>query len=234
MERITAALDDRGHALIVLSGGSTPRDTYRLLARAIREKGIAVERLMWLFGDERWVAPNAAQSNEAMARESLLGPIGAPPATVVSWQAGSGDPVKCARRYAERVRGMITESNPDLVFLGLGADGHTASLFPGGTAHVTTESAMPVGPDIPGVATAVFSESAKGWRLTLCPGALNTGRTVAFLVAGEEKAAALRRARSGDAATPAAWIKGKTTLYLVTRNALGPEAVNFGREIRHA
>ncbi len=232
--KIADALEKRGRALIVLSGGSTPRETYRLLAREIRDRNLPVERLLWLLGDERWVAPTAPRSNEAMARESLLDPLGAPAGTVLSWEAGAGDPVDCARRYAEKVESAAHEYDPDIVFLGMGADGHTASLFPDGVVHPARGPSMPVGPGIPGLTAAVFAPSAQGWRLTLCPGILNRGRTVMFLVSGEEKAAALARARSGDPATPAAWIRGRETLYLVTRNALGPEAVSFGRDIRHA
>jgi 6-phosphogluconolactonase/glucosamine-6-phosphate isomerase/deaminase len=63
---------------------------------------------------------------------------------------------------------------------------------------------------------------------------LNAAKTVVFLVAGQEKAQALQKARAGDPATPAAWIRGGDTVFMVTRSALGPEAANFGREIRHA
>ena len=234
VEKISEALSRRETALIILSGGSTPRGTYSLLARQIRETKIPVGKLRWLLGDERWVPVTALQSNEAMARETLLGPIGAPESTVFSWRAGVGDPVECAQRYAERIREVTEAGDPDVVFLGLGADGHTASLFPDGVAHISAHDSVPVGPRIPVVAAAVTSLSAGGWRLTLCPRLLDRGTTVMFLVSGVEKARALRRARSGDSGTPAAWITGKTTLYLVTRNALGPETGDFGKDIRHA
>lgn len=234
MERISEALGQRKGATIILSGGSTPKGTYRLLAREIRVKKVPVGKLRWLIGDERWVPVTAAQSNEAMARDALLGPIGAPESTVFSWRAGVGDPVECAQRYAERIREALEGGDPDIIFLGMGADGHTASLFPDGVAHVSQRNSVPVGPDIPALAAAVTSQTAGGWRLTLCPRVLNRGRTVMFLVSGAEKAQALRRVRSGDTGTPAAWIRGTTTVYLVTRNALGPEAVDFGRDVRNA
>ncbi len=93
---------------------------------------------------------------------------------------------------------------------------------------------MPVGPAVPGVAAAVRSQTAGGWRLTLCPLVFRDAAVVAFLVSGGEKVAALARARSGDTATPAGWVRGRATVFLVTRDALGPEAVDFGREVRHA
>lgn len=234
LARINDGLRARGRAVIVLAGGNTPRETYRLLARAITEQKVPAHRLAWLFGDERWVPVQDPQSNERMARECLLDPIGAPASTVISWDAGRGEPVDCAARYALKAGEAMAGDLADLVFLGMGADGHTASLFPDGTVHLSDGKSVAVGPDIHGYAVAVSSATAGGWRLTLCPGTLSASRTVMFLVSGNEKAAALRRAREGDHATPAAWIRGNTTLFLVTRGALGPEAADFGRDIRHA
>ena len=188
--------------------------------------------MTWLFGDERWVPVTDAQSNEGMARETLLGPIGAPEASVLSWNAGAGDPVECARRFAAAVQREAGE--PDLLFLGMGADGHTASLFPDGVAHLSDGGEAPVSSDLPGFAAAVSSAAAGGWRLTLTPRALRASRAVAFVVDGAAKAAAFARVRSEDPATPAAWIRCPETIYLVTRNVLGPESAEYGKDIRHA
>ncbi len=231
---IEKALEERGRACIVLAGGSTPRAAYALMARAIREKRLAVDRILWAFGDERWVPLDDERSNERMARQSLLTPIGAPPKSVLSWGAGSGEPVECARRYDATISRVLQDQGIDLVFLGMGADGHTASLFPDGVVHLGDGPSAPVSPDITGSAAAVRSETAGGWRLTLTPRALNASRLVAFLVEGEAKAAAFSRARAGDPRTPAAWIRAGETRFLVARNALGPENVNYGRDIRHA
>jgi len=232
-DEIRQAVTARGRAVVVLAGGSTPRETYRCLTREITENDVPTDRLWWLFGDERWVPLDDPRSNERMAREYLLGPIGAPSSTVISWEAGRGEPEDCAAGYAERARSVLQGGRPDLVFLGMGADGHTASLFPDGVVHLPS-GILKVGRDMPGTAAAVYSESANGYRLTLCPALLNTARTVVFLVAGGEKAAALKKARTRDPATPASWIRGERTLFLVTRGALGPEAADFGREVRNA
>jgi len=230
--KIEEALAARGRACLVLAGGSTPRQAYSLLGREIIRRRLPVDRMTWLFGDERWVPVNDAQSNEGMARETLLGPIGAPEESVISWNAGTGDPVDCARRFAGAAHKAA--GTPDLLLLGMGADGHTASLFPDGVAHLADGGQARVSSDIPGYAAAVHSAAAGGWRLTLTPGALRASRAVAFLVDGALKAAALSRARSADPSTPAAWIRCPQTIYLVTRNALGPESVEYGRDTRHA
>jgi 6-phosphogluconolactonase len=227
-DRIAAAVSARGQAQIILAGGQTPRPAYQMLAALILEQRLPVDRLSWFLGDERWVSRDDPQSNEGMARECLLGQIRAPEASVHSWNAGEGDPVESARRYDALVSGLI----PDLAVLGLGADGHTASLFPGATARLPDGARVPVGPGMLSRAAAVEGAGSRGWRLTLCPVFLSTSRCIMFLVAGKDKAAALQRARSGDPSTPGAWIRGMATHFIVTREALGPERPDFGKTVR--
>jgi 6-phosphogluconolactonase/glucosamine-6-phosphate isomerase/deaminase len=256
---IRQALEERGQARVILTGGRTPRLTYSLAAEAIRAEGIDVRRLSWFFGDERWVGRDDPQSNEGMALEALLRPIGAPEDSVHSWHAGAGDPVACARRYDAIVREALSgRGAPDLLLLGIGADGHTASLFPGAVAHLPDGQEVLVAPDIPGradsasvhgwaaqgraafadvpgwAAAAVEGGAARGWRLTLCPDFLRTSRCVLFMASGPEKAAALDRARRGDPATPAGWIRGRRTIFMATRDAMGPEAPDYAGGVRHA
>jgi 6-phosphogluconolactonase/glucosamine-6-phosphate isomerase/deaminase len=259
---IREALEKRGRARIILTGGVTPRLTYRLLASRITAAGLDVGRMSWFFGDERWVSRDDPQSNEGMALETLLRPIKAPEGSVHSWHAGSGDAVDCARRYDEIVRAAMGSARaaPDILLLGIGPDGHTASLFPGAVAHLPDGSQVLVAPDImagrtppgraastnvPGraarhgpplhaAAAAVEGGAARGWRLTLCPDFLRTSRYVVFLVAGAEKSAALARALRGDPGTPAGWIRGKRTAFLVTRDTMGPERADYRGDIQHA
>jgi 6-phosphogluconolactonase len=236
LSTIESSLAARGRARVILAGGETPRSTYALLGEGLRARKVPLERLAWLFGDERWVRRTHPRSNEGMARDMLLSRIGAPEDTIHSWDAGWGDPVECARLYGAHVTelmGGATEA-PDLLILGLGADGHTASLFPGATAHLPGGARFPVSPGIPAPAAAVEGVAERGWRLTLCPVFLRNSRCVVFLVAGADKAPALRRARSGESATPAAWIRGAATWFLATREAMGTEEPGYGREILHA
>jgi 6-phosphogluconolactonase len=234
--RIGEAFRARRSARIILAGGGTPRETYRLLGSRILEEKLPVERLLWFFGDERWVASDHPQSNERMARETLLGRIRAPESTIFTWSAGAGDPVECAGRYRATARRLMGRegSRPDVLLLGIGADGHTASLFHDGTAYLPGGGEMPVSPDIPVEAAAVSVPRLGAWRLTLCPLFLRTSRCVVFLVSGADKEAALRRAREGDPSVPASWIRGGATFFLATRDALGPERDDREWSVRHA
>jgi 6-phosphogluconolactonase len=221
LTRIAEQIGIRGRASIILAGGSTPRRTYSLLASGISARGLPVRSLQWFFGDERWVPPEDQGSNERMARETLLGRIIAPEDSIHSWNAGVGDPVECARRYCELVPAALEGGVPDIVLLGVGPDGHTASLFPGATAWLPNGQQLPVARKLSSeyAAAAVQGGTLPGWRLTLCPDILGRARHVVFLAAGADKTDAVRRAINGDAGTPAAWIRGTTTTFVVTRDA---------------
>ncbi len=222
---IQEAVGARGGAWVVLAGGTTPRPAYARLARGLVDRAVPIGNVSWMIGDERWVPREDAQSNERMARESLLGPLGAPEVSIASWNAGAGEPLQRAADYATRVEDALAHGarGPDLVVLGMGADGHTASLFPGAVAHLPDGRRIPVAPRMGAFAAAIEGPPDRGWRLTLCPDFLRTSRHVVFLVAGSDRVPALLRARRGDPATPAAWIRGAHTHFIVTRDAMGPE-----------
>lgn len=233
---IRTALSARNGARVALSGGSTPRKTYRLLARGLFAEKLPMDRIDWFFGDERWVPVSSPESNEGMARETLLDAAAAPAGTIHSWGAPAGDPRDCARRYARAILGDRGDESPvfDLVVLGMGADGHTASLFPDAVAHLSDGRILPIAADLPGDAAAVELPRSRGWRLTLCPNMLQHCRTVAFLVTGADKATALRRARAGDLDTPAAWIRGDETFFIVTRETMSSTGTDGALDVRHA
>jgi 6-phosphogluconolactonase len=185
-----AAIDARGQFAVALSGGSTPKALFRLLAAPPRRDRIDWTRVHAFWGDERCVPPEAPESNYRMARETLLDPVGLPPPNVHRIR-GEDEPEVAARSYESLLRGFFGADGPtrrlDLILLGLGDDCHTASLFPG-TAAVSETAKWVVAHRVPAVPPD---------RITLTPPILNAAAEVAFLVAGAGKAAALHRVLDG-------------------------------------
>jgi 6-phosphogluconolactonase len=162
---------------LALSGGNTPRLLYQRLAEDYRDR-IPWARVHIYWSDERYVPHDDPRSNYRTARETLLDHVPVPPACVHPMPTDAADPDQAARRY-ERV----LPPSFDLVLLGMGSDGHTASLFPGSSALDETRrrvvaSEAPVEPRV---------------RLTLTLPALNGAEAVFFLVTGADKAPAVRR-----------------------------------------
>ncbi|MGE0372067.1 MAG: 6-phosphogluconolactonase [Gammaproteobacteria bacterium] len=172
---------------VALAGGSTPRLLYQTLAADYRE------RVDWAathvyFGDERCVPPDHPDSNYGMAREALLRHVALPPAQVHRIEAEDPDPRAAARRYADLLHRHLPRARAhetgrfDLVLLGLGPDGHIASLFPD-TAILDEHRAW---------AAAVHVDKLQAWRISLTYPVINAARHVALLVAGEGKADIVR------------------------------------------
>src|SRR5262249_44001213 len=131
LETGQAAIRDRGRFSLVLSGGSTPRRVYARLAEA----DFPWDKTHLFWGDERAVPPDSTESNYRMVVESLLGKISIPSSHVHRIR-GESEPRQAAEEYEEELRVFFENGRPvfDLILLGMGADGHTASLFPGTTA----------------------------------------------------------------------------------------------------
>lgn len=184
-EAAANAVAERGRFTLVLSGGSTPRALYSLLAH----RPISWERVHVFWGDERCVPPEHPDSNYRMARESLLDRVPIPAGNVHRLEGENPDPAAAAARYAEEIRRFFAPEPPrfDLVLLGLGPDAHTASLFPGSAAL-----------ESPGWVAAPWVEKLASYRLTLTPVLLNRAAQVVFLVAGRDKAAAVEAVLRGD------------------------------------
>lgn len=183
--RATAA---RGRFSVALSGGSTPADLYALLATDAFAGRVDWSRVQVYWGDERCVAPDHPQSNYRMAEQRLLSRVPLPPANVHRIR-GEIDPKRAAAEYEELLRREIGSHGFDLVLLGMGDNGHTASLFPG--LPGVTEAARWV--------LAQYVEVVSMWRITLTPVAINAAAQVTFLVAGSEKAERLREVLEGPA-----------------------------------
>jgi 6-phosphogluconolactonase len=185
------ALRSRGTFIVALSGGHTPRRLYKLLATPRLAMQVDWSRVQVCWGDERCVAPDSAESNYRTAQEALLSRVPLPDANVHRIR-GEADPDQEARRYDEMMQGLLggSGSRLDLVLLGLGMDGHTASLFPGATS--VHDSAQWV--------ASAFSERDAQWRVTLTPRLINAAAEVVFLVTGAEKAGMVARVLEGPPA----------------------------------
>jgi 6-phosphogluconolactonase len=177
------ALRERGGFRVVLAGGNTPRATYELLSNEMRD-AVEWSRATVYFGDERCVPPDHPYSNYRMVREALLDPLGLRGAAVRRI-AGELPPESAAMDYEAELRHLRSEGEPmfDLVLLGMGPDGHTASLFPG----------HPALDEVSHLALHVTVSAEPADRVTLTPPALGSTRQIVFLVTGTEKSIALAR-----------------------------------------
>jgi 6-phosphogluconolactonase len=211
---------------VVLAGGSTPEKSYDKLAELLREFPECCKRIHWFIGDERWVGKEHKDSNEGMIRRCLLQPLDVAEEHIHSWEAGLGSPIGRARQYEQILRQHFDGEGriPDLLVLGMGEDGHTASLFPDGWAlrggaPDPTRDAMPMSPNLPGWTAAVYAPRVQSFRLTMTAGFLKMARRIFFLVSGENKRDILKRVLKGDSSLPASWLNLEYTRFLVTRDA---------------
>jgi 6-phosphogluconolactonase len=178
----------QGRIVLALSGGSTPTTLYRTLAQPEWKRQLDWPRVHFLFGDERCVPPDHPESNFAVADRELFQPVGITAAHISRMKGEWPDPAVAAREYEETLR-TVTECPPpaipriDLILLGLGEDGHTASLFPGTQALDERARLVTVGHAPTGIRL----------RLTLTLGVINRASVILFLVAGEGKASMVRR-----------------------------------------
>lgn len=189
-ERAREAIEARGLFTLALSGGSTPRKVYELLAGEDFRKEMDWTNVHVFFGDERMVPPDHAESNYRMASESLLSHVAIPPENVHRID-GVGDAAANASAYEREMRGLFGDlewPRLDLVLLGMGDDGHTASLFPG--TEALKEQRLWVAPN--------WVEKLGAWRVTLTVPVINAARHVTFLVTGADKAARLREVLKGE------------------------------------
>jgi 6-phosphogluconolactonase len=194
VEAAFKAIHEHGEFRLVLAGGRTPRASYELLATELREE-IDWRRVLFYFGDERCVGPDDPASNYRMAKEALFDPLKVQGGSVRR-MAGELAPDAAAADYDAEIRAVIADRQPafDLTLLGMGAEGHTASLFPGSPALEETGRTV----------LHVTAPADPPDRLTMTPVALAASRQILFLVTGEEKAQALARVFGGDDDLPAA------------------------------
>ncbi len=175
------AIAARGAFHVALAGGSTPKGLYALLATAEFAPRLDWSRVHLYFGDERMVPPQHEQSNYRMVRESLLDHLATAPAAVHRI-AGELEPQQAAAAYADELAHSLPQHGFDLVLLGMGPDGHVASLFPGTDALARRKPA----------AVAVYVPKLESWRITLTLPAINHAGHVLVLVSGTRKSDVVR------------------------------------------
>jgi 6-phosphogluconolactonase len=212
-----AALAAKSPFRVSLSGGSTPKTLFGLLASEEFRGRFPWAQVSWYWGDERFIPHDHPESNYRMTREAMLDRAPVPPKNVHPVPT-DGKPDDAARRYERTLQdaygaAVLDPSRPlfDLTLLGLGADGHTASLLPG--EPVLEERTRWV---------AAVAHGRPEVRITMTYPVIDSSRRVAFLVTGREKTAILRAIRAGDSQAPAARVRPSGELiWFVDRAAAG-------------
>jgi len=201
------AIAARGLFRVALSGGNTPRDVHAELARLGAD--LAWNRVQITFGDERCVPPDHADSNFRMAKETLLDAIAIPAGNVFRIR-GEIDPAVAAREYEDKLAAVAARFGEpryvhDLVLLGLGEDGHTASLFPGSPAlDETVRNVIPA-----------TGSKPPPQRITMTFPLLNAARHVCFLVTGADKRTLVEEIVAGGSAYPASRVRAAAVTWIV-------------------
>ncbi len=209
------AIRRRGRFVLALTGGSTPLAVCPLLVVPPRVRMLDWTKVEFFFGDERAVPPNDPESNYNTARLALLDylprlrmeQVHRMPCELEDLDDG-------ARQYEDELRRVVGGDGVpvfDLIWLGMGADGHTASLFPDSAALDETERLV----------VANWVPSLEAWRMTLTYPVLNAAREAMFVVTGSDKADAVARIRSGSDDPPAARVRAQRTTWLVDADAAG-------------
>lgn len=194
---INDAISDRGKCSLVLAGGKTPSVIYRTIARPPRVGEIDWGNVSLYFGDERWVPREDTQSNYKMVHETLLSFLSAPEPCVCAVDTKLASPHDGAAAYGCAIRenfNLAAGQVPvfDLVLLGIGEDGHTASIFPGSKMFDAAIDDSSI------VTAAVQSPSDGSWRVSLSPAVLIAAKKIIYIVRGEGKSQALKHVLEGE------------------------------------
>ena len=189
------AIEKRGQFTVALSGGSTPKSLFKLLSSDNFNDKVDWRKAFFFFGDERNVLPDNAESNFRMANENLFAPLKINSQNIFRWQTELENAEIIAENHEKSIIDFfkLTENDfPrfDLILLGMGADGHTASLFPFTEALSVTDK----------IAVANKVEKLQTTRLTFTFPTINNAANIIFLVAGADKTAALREVLEGESA----------------------------------
>jgi len=217
VEAARRAIDERGIFRVALSGGGTPKQVYPLLLEPPRRDGVDWSRVEFFWGDERSVPPDHPESNFGVAYQMLIAQLpNVRPDRIHRMPAEAPDIEAAALSHESELRlafGARGDEPPafDLVWLGMGPDGHTASLFPGTAALEETERWV----------TANWVPDQGTWRMTLTYPVLNAAREVLFVVTGADKADAVRAIRAGGSDLPAERVAGEGVEWILDAAAAG-------------
>ena len=183
------AIKSRGHFTVALAGGSTPKSLYRLLTTENFKSQIDWKSVFFFLGDERNVPPDTEESNFRMANETLFEPLQISFDKIYRWETERAIPEEIAEDYGSGIEYFFRGFPKfDLILLGMGADGHTASLFPFTEALNENEE----------ITVANYVEKLNDWRFTLTFPVINNSRNIIFLIAGADKAETLKEVLEGE------------------------------------
>lgn len=193
VETANQSIEKRGQFTIALAGGSTPKSLYQLLAGDEFKNKIDWSKVFFFFGDERNVLPENEESNFRMANENLFAPLQVSEKNVFRWQTELKDAQEIAGKYQQAAKKFFALDDKelprfDIILLGMGDDGHTASLFPFTVGLDEKEK----------IAVANPVEKLNTTRLTLTFPVINNARNVIFLVKGADKAEILKAVLEGE------------------------------------
>jgi 6-phosphogluconolactonase len=214
------AIEARGVFRVALSGGGTPKSVYPLLLEPDRRDAVDWSRVEFFWGDERTVPPDHPESNFGVAYQMLIAQLpDVRPDRIHRMPAEAPDLHAAALSYESELRlafGARGDKPPafDLIWLGMGPDGHTASLFPGSEALDESERWV----------VGNWAPLPQAWRMTLTFPVLNAARAVIFAVEGANKADALRRIREGGSGLPAERVDGDHVEWIIDAAAAGEES----------
>lgn len=182
-----AAIAKRGVFYVALAGGSTPKGLYQKLATSPYTEQLDWSRVHLFFGDERCVLPTHNDSNFKMASEAMIDHISIPQENVHRMPTEEGVAPDVAIKYSRKMQEVMGEQPFDLVLLGLGPDGHIASLFPDTAALDVTETKT----------TSLYVDKFDSWRVTMTYPTINAARQVIVFIAGEAKSDIVKDITSG-------------------------------------
>ncbi|MEA5595219.1 6-phosphogluconolactonase [Rivularia sp. UHCC 0363] len=215
LSKVDDAIQQRGRFTIALSGGSTPKPLYEALGK----QQLPWDKIHVLWGDERYVAANHADSNQLMARNAWLDKVDIPPANIHAMPTDVAEPAQAAQLYEQDLQKLFNSAPGefpaiDVILLGMGDDAHTASLFPNTEALKVTDRLVTVG------------NKDSSVRLTFTYPFINAAECVIFLVAGENKRPALAEVFAPNASSttyPSRLIQPQKQLWWLLDEAAGAE-----------